>query len=101
MNKDESNIDLSVVLFLEEDDAPAVVASSWLRFRDRMCYWPSHIKSECKREKLVHSSAVPDPEEGWELCPMRVLQKGISEYKSLLIFILTPGHLHFCRHWSK
>nr|XP_018912152.1 PREDICTED: uncharacterized protein LOC109040630 [Bemisia tabaci] len=44
-----------------------------------MCYWPSHIKSECKREKLVVSAATPDPDAGWELCPIRVLEKGIHD----------------------
>ncbi|XP_072158206.1 uncharacterized protein [Bemisia tabaci] len=73
-------ITFAIVLFTEEEDSPAVVRDDWLRVNDTKSFWPSFARSKCQIEKLLTDVNIfPREEDGWELCPVRVLCKGIDD----------------------
>lgn len=74
-------ITFAIVLFTEEEDSPAVVRDDWLRVNDTKSFWPSFARSKCQIEKLLTDVNIfPREEDGWELCPVRVLCKGIGMF---------------------
>ncbi|CAL1300469.1 unnamed protein product [Larinioides sclopetarius] len=80
---------MPVVLFCEEDDAPAVIPEKWLFDDDRFAFWPTSMKSRFGYERLIKERA--EPEEDWATFKVRVLKKGIGNF--VLFILITVSHL--------
>ncbi|CAH2083611.1 unnamed protein product [Euphydryas editha] len=61
-----------IVTFVNEDDAPGIVASNWINPHGNTCYYPN-VHTEEMKNKLLKKRA--DPDESWPQYQIKVLKR--------------------------
>lgn len=72
-----------IVTFVDEDDAPGIVASNWI-IDSKTCYYPNVRSEEMKNKLLIRTV---DPEVTWPQYSIRIL-KDYGEYFNFFILNL-------------
>ena len=80
-----------IVTFVNEDDTPGIVLSTWIHADSNICYYPNVRTDEMKTKLLKKKVA---PEDTWPQYNIKVLKRyGMSSislyyYRNLLILLL-------------
>lgn len=79
-----------IVTFVNEDDAPGIVASNWINPHGNTCYYPN-VRTEEMKNKLLRKRA--DPEESWPQYQIKILKRyGMS---FILLHKLFKNYINF------
>ncbi|XP_073956617.1 uncharacterized protein isoform X2 [Choristoneura fumiferana] len=61
-----------IVKFVDEDDAPGIIASNWI-VNDCSCYYPN-VRTEELKDKLLKKKAEPEPGDTWTQYKIKILK---------------------------
>lgn len=70
-----------IVTFVDEDDAPSIVASNWINPDGNTCYYPN-VRTEEMKNKLLRKMITP--RNTWPTYRIKILKR----YGMSLIFLL-------------
>lgn len=70
-----------IVTFVDEDDAPSIVASNWIKSDGNTCYYPN-VRTEEMKNKLLRKMTLPD-NTSWPQYRIKILKR----YGMSLIFL--------------